>query len=98
VRSTNGEITNTPATINTPERQVIAVKGPVHHWIEPWYLAYAILGALASGAERLYEEAIHLAGEHGFVQNRCNWNPGGVVVSRIFERLQRCGISLPLPL
>jgi DHA1 family tetracycline resistance protein-like MFS transporter len=45
----NGEITNTPATANTPERQVIAIKGPVHHWIEPWYLAYAILGALASG-------------------------------------------------
>src|SRR5260370_23848495 len=45
----NSEITNTPATVNTPERQVIAVKGPVHHWIEPWYLAYAILGALASG-------------------------------------------------
>jgi MFS family permease len=45
----NGEITNTPATGNTPERQVIAIKGPVHHWIEPWYLAYAILGALASG-------------------------------------------------
>ena len=51
VRSTmsNSEITNTPATVNTPERQVIAIKGPVHHWIEPWYLAYAILGALASG-------------------------------------------------
>jgi MFS transporter, DHA1 family, tetracycline resistance protein len=51
VRSTmsNGEITNSPATVNTPERQVIAIKGPVHHWIEPWYLAYAILGALASG-------------------------------------------------
>src|SRR5260370_20821720 len=51
VRSTmsNSEITNTPATVNTPERQVIAVKGPVHRWIEPWYLAYAILGALASG-------------------------------------------------
>ena len=45
----NGEITNTPATVNPPERQVIAIKGPVHHWIEPWYLAYAILGALASG-------------------------------------------------
>jgi MFS family permease len=28
---------------------VIAIKGPVHHWIEPWCLAYAILGALASG-------------------------------------------------
>jgi MFS transporter, DHA1 family, tetracycline resistance protein len=28
---------------------VIAIKGPVHHWIEPWYLAYAVLGALASG-------------------------------------------------
>lgn len=27
-----------------------------------------------------------------------NWNSGGVVVSWIFERLQRCGISLPLPL
>ena len=45
----NGESTNTPATVNPPERQVIAIKGPVHHWIEPWYLAYAILGALASG-------------------------------------------------
>ena len=45
----NGEITNDPATGNTPERQVIAIQGPVHHWIEPWYLAYAILGALASG-------------------------------------------------
>jgi MFS transporter, DHA1 family, tetracycline resistance protein len=37
------------ATVDTPERQLIATKGPVHHWIEPWYLAYAILGALASG-------------------------------------------------
>src|SRR5271167_4598051 len=48
VRSTmsNSEITNTQATANTPERQVIAIKGPVHHWIEPWYLAYAILAAL----------------------------------------------------
>jgi hypothetical protein len=45
----DGAITNTPATVNTPERQVMAIKGPVHHWIEPWYLAYAILGALASG-------------------------------------------------
>lgn len=43
----NGEITNTQGTVNTPERQVIAVKGPVQHWIEPWYLAYAILGAFA---------------------------------------------------
>ena len=25
------------------------LKGPVHHSIEPWYLAYAIVGALASG-------------------------------------------------
>jgi len=45
----DGEITNTPATVNTPEGQMMAIKGPVHHWIEPWYLAYAILGALASG-------------------------------------------------
>jgi MFS family permease len=44
-----GENTNTQATADTPERQVIAIKGSVHHWIEPWYLAYAILGALASG-------------------------------------------------
>ena len=36
-------------TVNAPGRQVIPVKGPVHRWIEPWYLAYAILGALASG-------------------------------------------------
>lgn len=37
---------------STPTKQgdakVIAT-GPVHHWIEPWYGAYAILGALASG-------------------------------------------------
>jgi hypothetical protein len=33
----------------SPKRQVIAIEGSVHHWIEPWYLAYAILGALASG-------------------------------------------------
>ena len=42
-------MTSETKTISTPERQVIATKGPVHHWIEPWYLAYAILGALASG-------------------------------------------------
>jgi hypothetical protein len=35
----NGQIADTPVT----------VKGPVYRWIEPWYLAYAILGALASG-------------------------------------------------
>ena len=29
--------------------QVIAVRGPFWRWIEPWYGAYAILGALASG-------------------------------------------------
>ncbi|HTJ90490.1 MAG TPA: MFS transporter [Acidocella sp.] len=31
------------------QQQVIPTKGPVHRWIEPWYVAYAILGALASG-------------------------------------------------
>ena len=36
-------------TVESTKRQVIATQGPVHHWIEPWYLAYAILGALASG-------------------------------------------------
>ena len=45
----NGQIQDTPTTVNASERQVIPIKGPVHHWIEPWYLAYAILGALASG-------------------------------------------------
>jgi MFS family permease len=45
----NSQIADTLATGNTSERQVIAIKGPVHHWIEPWHLAYAILGALASG-------------------------------------------------
>jgi len=45
----NGQIADTPVTVNAPGRQVIPVKGPVHRWIEPWYLAYAILGALASG-------------------------------------------------
>ena len=44
-----GEIKNRPASGESPKRQVIAIEGPVHHWIEPWYLAYAILGALASG-------------------------------------------------
>jgi MFS family permease len=29
--------------------EVIATHGNVNHWIEPWYGAYAILGALASG-------------------------------------------------
>ena len=31
------------------EHEVIATRGNVNHWIEPWYGAYAILGALASG-------------------------------------------------
>jgi MFS family permease len=30
-------------------RQVIAIPHDAHSWIEPWYGAYAILGALASG-------------------------------------------------
>jgi len=42
-------MTSEAKTVSTPKRQVIATKGPVHHWIEPWYLAYSILGALASG-------------------------------------------------
>jgi hypothetical protein len=32
-----------------PGRQVIATRGDISRWIEPWYVAYAILGALASG-------------------------------------------------
>jgi MFS family permease len=32
-----------------PHREVIATHGNVHHWIEPWYGAYAILGALTAG-------------------------------------------------
>jgi MFS family permease len=28
---------------------IIAIRGPIWRWIEPWYGAYAILGALASG-------------------------------------------------
>jgi MFS family permease len=32
-----------------PDREVIAIHGNVHHWIEPWYGGYAILGALTSG-------------------------------------------------
>lgn len=35
--------------IPAPEGQVIATHGDVHRWIEPWYGAYAILGAMASG-------------------------------------------------
>ena len=31
------------------QKQVIPTAGPVRRWIEPWYGAYAILGALASG-------------------------------------------------
>jgi len=31
------------------EHEVIATRGNIHRWIEPWYGAYAILGALASG-------------------------------------------------
>lgn len=39
-----------PATPSlAAQKQVIPTKGPVHRWIEPWYAAYAILGALASG-------------------------------------------------
>jgi MFS transporter, DHA1 family, tetracycline resistance protein len=39
--------TDRPSTVSN--RQVIPVQGPIQHWIEPWYLSYAILGALASG-------------------------------------------------
>ena len=42
-------MTSEAKTVNTSKRQAIATEGQVHHWIEPWYLSYAILGALASG-------------------------------------------------
>ena len=48
-----GEIKNRPASGESPKRQVIAIEGPVHHWIEPWYLAYAILVRSHPGS-RLY--------------------------------------------
>lgn len=35
-------------SIRGPE-QVIAARGPVRKWLEPWYGAYGVLGALASG-------------------------------------------------
>jgi len=38
-----------PAVSPTPSRQVVPIPSDVHSWIEPWYGAYAILGALASG-------------------------------------------------
>ena len=43
------EIKDTSRLVGSTKRQVIATAGPVHRWIEPWYLAYAVLGALASG-------------------------------------------------
>jgi MFS family permease len=39
--------TDRPSTVSN--RQVIPVQGPIRQWVEPWYLSYAILGALASG-------------------------------------------------
>jgi MFS family permease len=39
--------TDAPFTVS--DRQLIPVQGPIQRWIEPWYLSYAILGALASG-------------------------------------------------
>ena len=39
--------TDRPSTV--PNRQVIPVQGPIQRWVEPWYLSYAVLGALASG-------------------------------------------------
>ena len=38
-----------PETTPAPDREVIATDGNIKRWIEPWYGAYAILGALASG-------------------------------------------------
>jgi MFS family permease len=32
-----------------PSREIIAIPHEAHSWVEPWYGAYAILGALASG-------------------------------------------------
>ncbi len=40
--------TPTPTPL-AAQKQVIPTRGPVGRWIEPWYVAYAILGALASG-------------------------------------------------
>lgn len=40
---------STPISTPPPDREVIATRGNIMHWIEPWYGAYAILGALASG-------------------------------------------------
>lgn len=51
--SENKQETTLPdsALANAPlvEHEVIATRDNVHRWIEPWYGAYAILGALASG-------------------------------------------------
>jgi MFS family permease len=38
-----------PVRSCAPTAEVIPVHGAIHTWIEPWYGAYAILGALASG-------------------------------------------------
>ncbi len=43
---------------------VIAVHGPILRWIEPWYVAYGILGALASGFAALLI-ALVIAGSGG---------------------------------
>jgi hypothetical protein len=43
------EVASSDRTAQGPDREVIAVRGNVNTWIEPWYGAYAILGALTSG-------------------------------------------------
>jgi MFS family permease len=40
---------SSPISTPAPDREVIATRGNIMHWVEPWYGAYAILGALASG-------------------------------------------------
>jgi DHA1 family tetracycline resistance protein-like MFS transporter len=39
--------TDRPYTVS--DRQISPMQGSIQHWIEPWYLSYAVLGALASG-------------------------------------------------
>jgi MFS family permease len=43
------EVASSDRAAPVPDREVIAVRGNIRAWIEPWYGAYAILGALTSG-------------------------------------------------
>jgi len=46
-----------PQSFSQTAHQVIAVRGSFSRWIEPWYGAYAILGALASETRLLQFKA-----------------------------------------